>query len=401
MRRQVSKEEEKYKTSSLMQLPQHIIMEILCRLPILSLFPCTLVCKAWKDIILNNPIFAKMQLNHALEKQNRTPGLMFFLRNLAEKDVDANLYFVQRDVGHRKLMVMKAQFNGLNRCFRILGSCNGLICISAYAIGGPAYVSNPITGECFMLPSKESTYANLSGFGFDSSNNEYKLVRMVSKYPMQRIRDDDTWKAEIYTLGTNDWRELEVGNALISYAEDTLFQEFSNVLVNGSLHWQSDVSRRPLRIISLDMGHEQFGLVRAPEICSLDVMQLMAWKGRLTVLQKASHRNGLSYVVIWVMNKYNVKESWTKQVKFGWPYWFSPIDYWPIDDESLEDDLQVIDHPCFRPCRPNNYRFGVIAHVGSLTSLKTVIGKVEIGTGSSPRLSMDESTHKRIKMSWQ
>ncbi|KAJ8615437.1 hypothetical protein MRB53_034809 [Persea americana] len=272
VKRGASKEEEpQHQSSSNIQiLPQDIMMDILSRLPIYSLLQCTLVSKAWRDTIrCNNSIFATMQHNRTMESQNTTLSLMFFLDDLEKEDDCTNLYLIQRgEVGeHRKLIVMDAQFTCFNRCFRIMGACNGLLCFSAYAIGGPAFVSNPITRECLMLPSEESLYkyARISGFGFALAKKEYKVVRMVSKCPMARIQDDDSWKAEIYTLGTNAWRQLK--NVPASNAAH-LFRNFSDVLVNGSLHWFSHPARS-LLIFSLDMDREEFGVVPAPKFRSI------------------------------------------------------------------------------------------------------------------------------------
>ncbi|XXG59132.1 hypothetical protein AAC387_Pa04g1268 [Persea americana] len=78
-------------------VPQDIIMDILSRLPIYSLFQCTLVSKAWRDMIVYNPIFAIMQHNRALENQNNT-----FLMCSRYPSLEVNLYLVEREaVGHR------------------------------------------------------------------------------------------------------------------------------------------------------------------------------------------------------------------------------------------------------------------------------------------------------------
>ncbi|XXG88679.1 hypothetical protein AAC387_Pa12g0866 [Persea americana] len=401
VKRGASKEEEpQHQSSSNIQiLPQDIMMDILSRLPIYSLLQCTLVSKAWRDTIrCNNSIFATMQHNRTMESQNTTLGLMFFLDDLEKEDECTNLYLIQRgEVGeHRKLIVMDAQFTCFNRCFRIMGACNGLLCFSAYAIGGPAFVSNPITRECLMLPSEESLYkyAHISGFGFALAKKEYKVVRMVSKCPMERIQDDGLWKAEIYTLGTSAWRQLK--NVPASNAA-YLFCKFSDVLVNGSLHWFRRPARRSLLIFSLDMDREEFGVVPAPKFRSIGMIRLMAWKGFLTLVHKLRD----SSLQIWVMKKYNVERSWTIQFNVRWASWFHiRSNYWPFDDGSLEDDLKVIEHPRLRGYSLKEENFRVIAHVPSLISLKTIMGKEE-RMGVFPRLSLDEKMYNRNKKFWE
>ncbi|KAJ8646224.1 hypothetical protein MRB53_007972 [Persea americana] len=161
-----------------------------------------LVSRERQDIIVNNPIFATLQHNRALENQSSNLSLMFYRKN----SQGVNLYFIEReDVGRRKLRVMDAMLTkptGFKGRPRILGSCNGLICISSNEIGRPAYVTNPIAGEFVILPTEERKNARIVEMGFDSVKKEFKVVRM----PL--IEDDDTMKAEIYTLGTNAWRRM-------------------------------------------------------------------------------------------------------------------------------------------------------------------------------------------------
>ncbi|RWR91339.1 F-box-like protein [Cinnamomum micranthum f. kanehirae] len=364
-----------YQSIGIQLIPQEIIMDILSRLPIYSLFQCTLVSKAWRDIIIHNPIFATMQHNRALENQNSI--LLMFSQ---DHSPEVNLYLVERvEAGHRKLRVMDAKLTnhtGFNGSLRILGSCNGLLCISFGSMDGPLYVSNPITGECKQLPSKESKYIHISGIGFDSVRKEYKVVRRVSKYDLPYMVDDCSWKVEIHTLGTNTWREI--GNFPWWDGKDLLYK-FSDVLVNGRLHWCSFFPT-PVRITSLDMSDEQFGVVPTPEFTSSCHLHLMTWKGCLTIAQRL--RGDLS-IHIWVMKEYNVRESWTKQFNVTMPTWFyAGMNYWPFDDESLIDDIQVIDHPRLRAEYYNNSPrcyLGVMAHVGSLVSLKNYHGKEKAG----------------------
>ncbi|RWR74648.1 F-box-like protein [Cinnamomum micranthum f. kanehirae] len=106
----------------------------------------------------------------------------------------------------------------------------------------PPYVTNPITGESMILPSEERKNARRVGMGSDSVKKEFKVVRM----PL--VEDDDSMEAEIYTLGTNAWRQI--GN----FTQRS--NKFSNVLVNGSLHWCK--WKAPMFITSLDMSDDQF-----------------------------------------------------------------------------------------------------------------------------------------------
>ncbi|RWR91037.1 F-box-like protein [Cinnamomum micranthum f. kanehirae] len=348
-------------------IPEDIIMDILSRLPIHSLFQCTLVSKAWRDMIVHNPIFATMQHNRALENQNNTL-LMFSHVNSPE----VNLYLVEREAaGLRKLRVMDAKLTD-HTCFNdrpeILGSCNGLLCISFYR-GHRVYISNPITGECKKLPSKErSCDALVIGIGFDSARKEYKVVRRVFIHEKPFSQ-----KIEIHTLGTSSWRQ--VVNFPWSDRRGSL-NDFSDVLVNGSLHWCSR-HQKPLHITSLDMSDEQFGVVPTPELTSRGDIHLMAWKGFLTMTQQLWVDNSMH---VWVMKEYNVKESWTKQINVTMPTWlFGGVNYWPFDDDTLVDDIRAFDHPRLGADSRTFCGLGVMAHTASLVSLKKYRGRGKVG----------------------
>ncbi|XXG50425.1 hypothetical protein AAC387_Pa02g4443 [Persea americana] len=320
-----------------------------------------------------------MQHNRALENQNDTLSLMLCLRN----PKGTHLYLVERGgVGHCKFTMIDAQLTGLkvnfrtglNGRFEIVGSCNGLLCITFFEIDQQlVYIANPITGECLMLPSKESTW--LLGFGFHSARNEYKVLRA------DKPLNISSWKVEIQTLGTNAWRQID--EVPLSYIKCLCFPEarFSNILVNGCLHW----CRRG-HIVALDMGEEKFGVVTTPDSfnespLSEVLYHLMVWKGYLTVIQGSYGDPCRGSTHIWVMKEYNVKESWTKQVNVKWPIWFPHrCNYWPFDDESFIDDLQSIKHPRYRASSllKSKSKFKVMPHVGSLLSLKTVAGKERV-----------------------
>ncbi|XXG85355.1 hypothetical protein AAC387_Pa11g0447 [Persea americana] len=371
-RTESSEEEEQYQSSSGMQLlPQDTIMDILSRLPIYSIFQCTLVSKAWRDIIVDNPIFATMQHNRALENQNTTLSFMMCLGNGVWNPI---LYLVERGVSSRKLTVMDAKLTCLYGWFRVMGSCNGLLCFAYncrdgrdYYESDEAYVSNPITGEYALLPCEDSVCSWVCGFGFDSLRQEYKVVRVA------KVRRDCSLKVDIHTLGTNSWRLIENG-APLSYTMH-MFHQFSYVLVNGCLHW-CRYPTKPLSIFSLDMGNEQFREVPAADLNCTGYIYLMNLKGCLAIVKLT----GVDTTVhIWLMKEYNVKESWTKQVNVRLPTWFSSSPgYWPFDDESLVDDLQVVHHPRFSADSFGGRNLTrVTAHVGSLISLKTILGKEE------------------------
>ncbi|XXG47116.1 hypothetical protein AAC387_Pa02g1814 [Persea americana] len=242
-----------------------------------------------------------------------------------------HLYLVERGgVGHCKFTMIDAQLTNiesrftLNGRFEVLGSCNGLLCISFPGVhvekfgNGPTFVSNPVTAECVILPSTDFINAHISGFGFHSARNEYKVLRVVRNNPLSGFIDDASCRVGIHTIGTNAWRQIK--DVRLLYMK-CLCRQFSNIFVNGSLHWFRQFSLEmgdepPPHIFSLDMGDE-LRVVTTPDsfndisLNDIYTKNLMVWKAYLAVLQRTFWGD---YLHIWVMKEYNVKESWTKQV---------------------------------------------------------------------------------------
>ncbi|KAK7854131.1 f-box protein [Quercus suber] len=105
----------------------------------------------------------------------------------------------------------------LSQCrFQLVGSCNGLLCLSQSEYDGHFYICNPVLGEYKTLPlvSGITQYYAPFGFGFgfeyDPSNYEYKVVRLWCCMDM-----DNKFElvGEIYTLGC-DRVSLRGGRAL-------------------------------------------------------------------------------------------------------------------------------------------------------------------------------------------
>ncbi|XP_028058835.1 F-box/kelch-repeat protein At3g23880-like [Camellia sinensis] len=99
------------------------------------------------------------------------------------------------------------------------GLCDGLVCV--YFVENYddiIYIWNPTTGKHKILPSfgKGFILAISYGFGYDSSNDDYKVVR-ISNF-------NDSLEVKIYSLRTDSWRKLLVwalkGNLCV-VCEDT------------------------------------------------------------------------------------------------------------------------------------------------------------------------------------
>lgn len=98
-----------------------------------------------------------------------------------------------------------------------------------------------------MLPSFSSLkYCDMFGFGYDESNNDYKVVAIDFIYI-----DGDTYDniVHIYSLKTGKWKrigDLTHGIPVTKYIK----------YVNGALHWAVCNDLEPWTVVSLDLSNE-------------------------------------------------------------------------------------------------------------------------------------------------
>ncbi|KAM7275104.1 hypothetical protein ACFE04_016970 [Oxalis oulophora] len=261
-------------------LPEEIsIGIILSNLPVSSLLQCRLVRKSWR------------KLTDRLLMDNHS-GLFLNSGN--------KLYVVPQKFFNR--IVVPPTLPD----FRVVGSCNGFHCLRNSRDTSSIFVYNPFTEEYAALP-KPRNYKHevfdVLGFGIHSVTKQYKVVRIV--YPTKDpLRSD----VQIISRGSKAWRNL---GTIGHYFCDSL-----RVLVNNRLHalaWPEKVESQ-FPIVSFDLGKEKFGLVSPPPGWKQH-HRLMALGNYLAVIiDEGIFLKGFE---IWVLKKYNVKESWIQQYKIG------------------------------------------------------------------------------------
>ncbi|KAF2293510.1 hypothetical protein GH714_002357 [Hevea brasiliensis] len=106
-------------------------------------------------------------------------------------------------------------FKGIKRMVNIVGSCNGVFCLSDDVYGKyteRAALWNPSVRKIVNIPCPNFTFTSYGpyipslGFGFDSTTDDYKLVRIVySHFNFGEIRPF----VEIYSLRSRGWRKVD------------------------------------------------------------------------------------------------------------------------------------------------------------------------------------------------
>ncbi|OVA19375.1 F-box domain [Macleaya cordata] len=366
-RRKRLKAESKHNIRSIENLlPDEIIIDIFSRLPFKSVLECRRVCKTWRTLIYN-PSFARLYLRRSRpqllqlnddDKHNYNDNLdsningagiklglgLLFLIRLSDKDKgNVRMYYGEYDNDNideqyfSYKTLKKINHPPINKPigYVMVGSCNGLICFSVhqYPIFDPIYICNPITREYVLLPTLEKGCEHwkchmVSGFGFEPSSNEYKVVRINYHY------DQSFGRVEVYTLGSgNGWRD----KGKISWSLSTLDHEYEypppspGIFSNGSLYWLN----KEMMIVAFDLADEEFCIVTPPP-CFLPAgydkskhcFQLQELGGSLCVV----HQERGERVDIWSLkktknttsNKMNEKEengqawTWNRELSITW-----------------------------------------------------------------------------------
>ena len=144
------------------------------------------------------------------------------------------------------------------------------------------------------------------GFGYDSKANDYKFVRILCHC------EDWLYKAEVYTLGTDSWRDIPFQ---VDEKVDLLYDQ--GVYLEGLFYWKCS------KIVSFDMSEEKFCCIPLPDRDPDAVLTtLTVWNGSLVCFSRLGERDWHSMCYeMWVMannnNDGNGGVTWTKHLTFG------------------------------------------------------------------------------------
>ncbi|KAM7270583.1 hypothetical protein ACFE04_029797 [Oxalis oulophora] len=207
---------------------------------------------------------------------------------------------------------------------KLMGSCNGLVCL--WLIRDTHIVLWNITTRKYnIIPGLPvSRIMCLYGFGYDSSSDDYKIVRVTCKYANDRSCAPEV---DVFSLKTNAWRQSTTRTSARFFTQSLLNEVGS--YCNGALHWMTSFRNR---ILTFGLTTEQ-----CQEMALPDYLPSSNYIGSL--------RGNLCFTVInfpasfdvWVMKVYGVKESLSKLVTISLqPFMFEfPLSFSTIGDKIL------------------------------------------------------------------
>ena len=181
-----------------------------------------------------------------------------------------------------------------------------------YDLSHIIYLWNPsirIFKKLLATPFTDEYTTSVIGLAYNSQNNDFKILRIVSFYCRQEA------KAEIYSLSTDSWRRVVITMESLRGYEPNFGRivkiDPPCIFLNGALHTVVMTIRHRF-ILSFDVNDESFREIMFPFNYS-DVVtkyQLALFKRSLAVFVFARSLGGV-LCHIWVMEEYGVAEYWT------------------------------------------------------------------------------------------
>ncbi|XP_023748047.1 F-box protein At3g07870 [Lactuca sativa] len=311
-------------------LPVAVMVDILSRLPVKTIIHCKCVCKQWQNIVVFDSYFADLQLS-----RSSPPCLMIYYKPgpLKWVEVEEGLYY---NLHHHPVMSLDINIAPMTL---LVGSVRGLVCLwQVNKNVDNTYICNPMTREYMILPRpqyyREGTTNIVYCFGVSSLTREYKVIRIFQRGIIRLPDSTVTYslsEAEVYTLGTGQWRSL-------GHVPYWLNGSHTGPFLNGHAHWIIRYQVLPEKICAFDFDKETFELFPSPPSEVIHARQknyfqkLDLLKGCLCLCATSN-----SKFTVWVMKEYGIKNSWHKELVIR-------------KGISRDLDMLILGHPCLIEC---------------------------------------------------
>ncbi|KAK7856568.1 putative f-box/kelch-repeat protein, partial [Quercus suber] len=191
------------------ELPSHVTLEILLKLPIEALIRCRYVCKSWRDLLLD-PSFAK--LHHGIK-----PTGVMLQSSLFPHGNSGGLYLLEPQEEEPTSII--AKFNNFTYLeSTLVNSCNGLICSCDIRMANPIYISNPITALHWLVKLPNGSVLIRS---FDLENEQFRAIPLPSSRVYYAIILDCVGCPVIYNIAQESFRVLNPNGILLTHVKAT------------------------------------------------------------------------------------------------------------------------------------------------------------------------------------
>ena len=335
-------------------VPNELIAEILSYLNVKTIMQLKCVSKSWNSLI-TDPSFVQKHL----EKSSQNPHIILTPPTLKYSINSVESFPVSRFLENPSITVFGDNFHDSNDICQVVGSCNGLFCLSFHSLHrkyrkywfclwNPA--TRTISEELGTFQCSLSETFKFS-FGSDISTGIYKLVAY-------RAEEDDanhngSWRSQvrIFSLSDNYWRNIE-SFPLIPIGCIQINRNNNGVYLSGKVNWlvirnyfcasyhyECMTYVEQFLIVSLDLSTEAYTQFLLPP--GFD--EVPQFQPTLHVLMDClcfSHDFKGTEFVIWQMKEFGVQESWTQLFRidyFNLEMYNIPINYdMNFDAEFIE-----------------------------------------------------------------
>nr|BAJ24855.1 S-locus linked F-box protein type-2 [Petunia x hybrida] len=303
------------------KLPIDVVIYVLLKFPVKSLMRFKCISKALYILILNNT-FVKLHLNRITSTKDE---LILFIRTFREEpeQLKSIASFFSCDDNndlhtlHPDLDVSDLTSSCCTIFNELIGPCHGLIALADSFI---IIILNPSTRKYVVLPPSpfecpKGYHRSVEGigFGYDPIVNDYKVVRLSDVYwdPPTDYFGPREPKVDIYDLGIDSWRELDLEFPTIYYLP------CSEMYYKEAIHWF--IIAETVVILCFDISTETFRIMKMPGTCTLldgPRYGLAVLNEHLTLIcypdPMCSIDPSEDFIDIWMMEKYGASESWIK-----------------------------------------------------------------------------------------
>lgn len=275
--------------------PDEVVIQILSRLPIKSLFRARTVCKLWHRL-LSEDYFVRLYNEESVRNS------MVVVEVSESLDSVPTFICIDRSRG-----VSEFSLDFLNDRVKVRASCNGLLCCSSIPDKGVHYVCNPVTREFRLIPRRERSMnrfhpdgePTLVGLACDLHARTFSVV-LAGYHRTFGHRPDGTFICFVYDSGSNKWRRI------VSFQDDHFTHMSRNqvVFVNGALHWLTGSSSY---VLVLDLRYDVWRKMSLPEQVSCGAgtrAYLLELDGGLSIIQISE-----GWMIIWALKDYEM-ENW-------------------------------------------------------------------------------------------
>ncbi|XP_004517282.1 F-box/kelch-repeat protein At3g23880-like [Cicer arietinum] len=305
-------------------LPDELIVEILTLLTVKSILRLKCVSKSWNALI-SNPKFVKFHLQRSTRNKQL---LLTLIASSSYVHCGVVTFPIRSLLENISTTLCYEPMNYTNDCSRVIGSCNGLLCLLGFSNTiGPSSIWiqfwNPATGilsEKFKSINhpRHYRYERLRcTFGYDNLSHTYKVVAVTSM------------EVKVFSLSDNIWKHLESLPVFPIDYDFVLNACFANdgVYLNNAVNWLAfknnterihylnGVHVEKLVVISMDLGTETYRQLLLPK--GFDKMTAVV-APIISVLMDclcfSYHLMG-THLVIWKMTEFGNEQSWTQFIR--------------------------------------------------------------------------------------